>query len=140
MTSYYSPPGQKNPFEILNVAPSATLEEINAAYRQLARMYHPDKLAGLAPELRELAEQHMKSINSAYDLLKRGAYAPQPISSAGTAYEPEPYAASRPAPRSNRDLVSSLALWGIWLFACLFCSSLLMTVLYILRLVSLPGK
>jgi preprotein translocase subunit Sec63 len=32
----------------------------------MAQMYHPDKVAGLAPEFRELAERRMKEINTAY--------------------------------------------------------------------------
>lgn len=142
MASSYFPSGEKNPFEILDVAPSATPEEINVAYRKLAQMYHPDKLAGLAPELREMAEQRMKLINRAYDLLKRGVYAPRPAPSPDPAYRPEPYGAPSGLrrPRPGRDLVQTLALWSIWLFACLTCSSLLITILYILRLVNLTGR
>jgi preprotein translocase subunit Sec63 len=33
-------------------------------------MYHPDKVAGLAPEYREIAEKKMKMINAAYRRLK----------------------------------------------------------------------
>jgi curved DNA-binding protein CbpA len=33
-------------------------------------MYHPDKVAGLAPEFQVLAEKRMKEINAAYELLK----------------------------------------------------------------------
>jgi DnaJ-class molecular chaperone len=47
-------------------------EELSAAYRNLAQMYHPDKVAGLAPEFQELADRRMKEINAAYALL-RGA-------------------------------------------------------------------
>jgi preprotein translocase subunit Sec63 len=37
-------------------------------------MYHPDKVASLAAEFRELAEQRMKEINAAYAelLVRRG--------------------------------------------------------------------
>ena len=33
-------------------------------------MYHPDKVAGLAPEFQALADTRMKEINAAYALLK----------------------------------------------------------------------
>ena len=62
----------ENPYAILNVSPTASQDEITAAYRTLAQMYHPDKVAGLAPEFQELAEKRMKAINAAYEQLKRG--------------------------------------------------------------------
>lgn len=64
-------PESENPYAILNVSPTASQDEITAAYRKLAQMYHPDKVAGLAPEFQELAEKRMKAINAAYEQLKR---------------------------------------------------------------------
>jgi hypothetical protein len=61
----------KDPYEVLGVRPSASMSEIAAAYRKLAQENHPDKVAGLAPEFRELAERRMKVINAAYEELKR---------------------------------------------------------------------
>ena len=53
-----------NAYEILNVAPSASREEIRAAYRALARRWHPDRfMAG--PE-RDWANDRMAHINAAY--------------------------------------------------------------------------
>jgi DnaJ-class molecular chaperone len=49
----------------------ASVEEIVAAYHQMARMYHPDRLAHLAPEFVALAEERMKEINAAYEQLKK---------------------------------------------------------------------
>ena len=54
-------------FQILGVTAGATHDEISGAYRRLAQMYHPDKVAGLAPEFQALAEKRMKEINGAYD-------------------------------------------------------------------------
>lgn len=64
-------PRDESPFSVLRVSPSASREEITSAYRKLAQMYHPDKVAGLGPEFRELAESRMKEINAAYEQLKR---------------------------------------------------------------------
>jgi Protein of unknown function (DUF4236)/DnaJ domain len=60
----------KSSFEVLGVREGATRDEITAAYRHLATMYHPDKVAGLAPEYKEIAERRMKEINGAYEELK----------------------------------------------------------------------
>ncbi len=62
----------KSAYEILGISIEATSDEINAAYRHMAQMYHPDKVAHLAPEFREIAEDRMKEINAAYGELKKG--------------------------------------------------------------------
>lgn len=48
------------------MGPDAPKEEILAAYRKMARLYHPDRVEGLGPEFKELAERRMKEINAAY--------------------------------------------------------------------------
>ena len=58
-------------FEVLGVEPGASRAEINAAYKKKARVYHPDRVAALDPEVREMAELRMKEINAAYGELKR---------------------------------------------------------------------
>ena len=59
------------PWDVLGVPIGASEDEITAAYRRMAQMYHPDKVATLGPELKELADRRMKEINAAYDALKR---------------------------------------------------------------------
>lgn len=54
-------------FEVLGVSRTATLDEVQTAYRSLIRQYHPDKVANLGEELRELAEKKSKDINQAYN-------------------------------------------------------------------------
>ena len=54
-------------FRILDVSQSATKEQIVTAYKQKIRQYHPDKVAQMGAEIRELAEFKSKQINSAYD-------------------------------------------------------------------------
>jgi hypothetical protein len=56
--------------KMLGLSATASPAEISAAYRHLAQMYHPDKVAGLAPEFQALADMRMKEINAAYELLK----------------------------------------------------------------------
>jgi DnaJ-domain-containing protein 1 len=61
---------QPDPYKILKIHKTATRAEITSAYRKLAQLYHPDKVAGLAPEFTEIAERNMKNINAAYQSLK----------------------------------------------------------------------
>jgi hypothetical protein len=61
----------KRALETLEVSISSTGQQITAAYRQMAKMYHPDRLAHLAPEFVEMAEERMKEINLAYQTLKQ---------------------------------------------------------------------
>lgn len=61
----------KSAYEILGVSIGASAEQITTAYRQMAKMYHPDRLTNLAPEFMEIAEERMKDINEAYAKLKK---------------------------------------------------------------------
>jgi DnaJ-domain-containing protein 1 len=58
-------------YATLGVKKGASMSEISAAYKDLARVHHPDKVAMLKPEEREASERRMKEINSAYAVLKR---------------------------------------------------------------------
>jgi DnaJ-class molecular chaperone len=60
----------QDPYGILQINRNATKNEITSAYRKLVKIYHPDKVAGLAPEYREIAERKMKIINAAYEKVK----------------------------------------------------------------------
>jgi curved DNA-binding protein CbpA len=53
-------------YDILEVSPSASKEVIEKAYRVLAKKYHPDLNP---PELREQAEETMKLLNNAYEVI-----------------------------------------------------------------------
>lgn len=54
-------------FEMLGLKRSATLAEAKSAYRRLMKLYHPDRMAGLGSELREIAEENTKNLNEAYE-------------------------------------------------------------------------
>jgi DnaJ-class molecular chaperone len=53
------------------VSRDAGAEEIRAAYQKLAKEYHPDRAATLAPEIQELATRRMSEINRAYEALTK---------------------------------------------------------------------
>jgi hypothetical protein len=63
-----------DPYAALGVAPDASPEEVAAAYRRLAKRFHPDRVG--ARGARRMAE-----INAAYDQL-RDVREPQPVASA----------------------------------------------------------
>lgn len=68
--------GPKDPFAVLQVTRGSSLEQIRRAYQARVRLYHPDRLVDLAPELKDLAERRTKEINEAYATLKRLAASP----------------------------------------------------------------
>jgi DnaJ like chaperone protein len=53
-------------YQVLEVAPTATPEEIRHAYQRLMSLYHPDKVASLGEEIRAVAERKAKEISVAY--------------------------------------------------------------------------
>ena len=56
-----------DPYKVLGVSPNATDEQVKAAYRELAKKYHPDNYAN--NPLSDLAEEKMQEINQAYDAI-----------------------------------------------------------------------
>jgi hypothetical protein len=67
------------PFEVLGVSPSATPEEVNAAYRILAQIYHPDRYVDSPPEVRQESEDRMKALNEAYREAQNGHLGVRPM-------------------------------------------------------------
>ena len=63
--------GEDKYYAILGLSSGADFSEIKGAYRKLSMQYHPDKVAHLGEEFREVAEEKMKEINNAYEYLKR---------------------------------------------------------------------
>lgn len=54
----------RDPYEVLGIPQGASDDEIKAAYRKLAKKYHPDLNGGSAE-----AEAKMKEVNEAYNIL-----------------------------------------------------------------------
>ncbi len=59
----------RNPFLVLQLPPNATVEDIKAAWRRLARQHHPDLTSG-DQALERRATRRMAEINAAYVELK----------------------------------------------------------------------
>ena len=59
----------RDPYTVLGLSPGASSDEVKTAYRKLAKKYHPDLNPGSVE-----AEQKMKEINEAYDIIVSGRY------------------------------------------------------------------
>jgi len=64
-------PPLDDPYKVLEVDPRASDDDIEAAYRRLIAQYHPDKVDGAAPEIRDLAAKRASAINAAYDAIQK---------------------------------------------------------------------
>ena len=91
-----------DPFTVLGVAPGATPDEVAAAYRELAKAWHPDRRGSDG-------EERMAEINVAYELLRAGAHherrsrpAPPPAPARGKGAGPLGRGAARARARAAR--------------------------------------
>ncbi len=63
-------------YQVLEIEPGASQDDIKQAYKDLAKVWHPDRFAS-DPRLQHKAEEKLKQINAAYEFLK--TYQPQVI-------------------------------------------------------------
>ena len=60
-----------DPYELLGVRPGVSRQELKVAYRDLTKVWHPDRFAH-DPRLQEKAQEKLKEINDAYEQLISG--------------------------------------------------------------------
>lgn len=58
-------------YRVFDLPETASDAEIDRAYRRLMSQYHPDRVAGAAPDLQKLAETKSREINAAYDRIQK---------------------------------------------------------------------
>lgn len=58
-----------DPYDSLGLEPEAGIDEIRAAYRKLARQFHPDGFADAPPQEQRAAHERMQEINQAFAVL-----------------------------------------------------------------------
>jgi hypothetical protein len=75
-------------YDLLGVKPGVSNRELKAAHRDLAKVWHPDRFLH-DPRLQEKAQEKLKEINEAYELLISGKV-PKPSRSAETVYSESP--------------------------------------------------
>jgi DnaJ like chaperone protein len=71
MAMYRKVPDPNWAYTILEIEPSATNEEVKKAYRRMAMKYHPDKVANAGEEIKQQATEKFRTINEAYEHIKR---------------------------------------------------------------------
>jgi hypothetical protein len=92
----------KDALDNLGLRPGATRAEVKEAYRDLVKVWHPDRF-GSDPRLRKKAEDKLRSLNDAYRLLRSGDYeldtmGPTPVSAVAATDAPvEPIVPGRRA-------------------------------------------
>jgi len=61
----------KSAYEVLEISPNATNDEVKAAYRRMAMKNHPDKVATLGPEVQKAAAEKFRQVQEAYEAIKK---------------------------------------------------------------------
>jgi curved DNA-binding protein CbpA len=59
----------KRCFELLELDPGASPDEVKQAYKDIVNVWHPDRFSGNL-RLKEKAEEKIKEVNAAYDTVK----------------------------------------------------------------------
>ncbi len=62
---------KESAYEVLEISPSATDDEVKSAYRRMAMKHHPDKVATLGPEVQKAAAEKFRKIQEAYETIKQ---------------------------------------------------------------------
>ncbi|HEY0386641.1 MAG TPA: J domain-containing protein [Pyrinomonadaceae bacterium] len=88
--------------ELLGLKAGASAQEIKAAYRDLAKVWHPDRFAH-DPRLQEKAQDKLKELNEAYEALTSPTFhrGTRTATTTARAPQPQPTAAATRAPRTN---------------------------------------
>ncbi|MGB8814713.1 MAG: molecular chaperone DjiA [Paracoccaceae bacterium] len=67
----------RDPFDVLGIAPTASIDEARTAWKQAVRDSHPDRMMarGVPPEMVKLAERRLIAINAAWEEISARAAA-----------------------------------------------------------------
>ena len=108
-------------YELLGVKPGVSNRDLKAAHRDLAKVWHPDRFLH-DPRLQEKAQEKLKEINEAYDLLSSGRM-PRATPPRSAYSQPQ-----HPATRRSKSGSYSIAV-ALLLFVAVFA----VTITYLLQ-------
>ncbi|MBQ0006855.1 MAG: DnaJ domain-containing protein, partial [Alistipes sp.] len=63
--------GVDDAYTVLGLSRDASDEDVKKAYRVMAMKHHPDKVSSLGDDVRKAAEEKFKSIQDAYEKIKK---------------------------------------------------------------------
>lgn len=100
-------------YRLLDLDPRATDEEVRRAYRDLTKVWHPDRF-GHDAALRRKAEEKLKAINEAYETIRAAqpSHSSPPRSAATSAPEEAP---RRPRRSHNVTYALTCALFALFI-------------------------
>ena len=58
-------------YNVLEISPDATDDEVRSAYRKMAMKNHPDKVATLGPDVQKAAAERFRQVKEAYEAIKK---------------------------------------------------------------------
>jgi len=114
-----------DPYAELQLSPDAEPELIKAAFKALAKKYHPDRFTD--PEKKKDAEEKMARINEAQSLLLSGSYTPPPPEPPSAPPAPKAPAPAPPSPPPVKESEGPrIRLLPFFVAACVFAALLLL--------------
>ena len=57
-------------YKVLQISADASDDEVKKAFREMAKKYHPDRVASLGEDIRKAAEEKFQKVNEAYETIK----------------------------------------------------------------------
>jgi len=109
---------QRRWLEVLGLGPDATKQQIDQAYRDLIKVWHPDRFES-DPSLRRKAEEKLRQLNAAYDGLRRSGIPPRDPPPTARAQTPPTPSYEAPATWEKTSTRSG----GPWIFGAVLVAT-----------------
>lgn len=105
-------------YRVLGLEPGASEQEVKEAYRDLTKVWHPDRFSDKDSRLKEKAEARTKELNEAYrNISASGFKSPEPEEPEPRPLDREEEAAPKPQPTLSGWFVKALVVFFLVLVA-----------------------